>query len=76
MKRSVSERSFAFVRSIPGGRFVWSVRRVSVTHAMRSRIHLTDPARALMTSKESVESQLRKLMGISVEGRQTRIFKW
>lgn len=40
----------ALVRSIFGGRVVGSVRRVSVSQAMRSRIHRMEPARAFITS--------------------------
>lgn len=41
------------LRSMFGGSVVGNVRSVSVNQAMRSRIHRTDPARALITSGSS-----------------------
>lgn len=50
VRRSARERLFAFVSSRPVGSLAESVRRVSVIQAIRSRIHLTEPVRALITS--------------------------
>ena len=71
MRRSGSERLFAFVRSTLAGRLEGSVRRVSVTHAIRSRIHRTEPARALITSRYQIRT-----WNIYNDGKtQTWIFK-
>lgn len=59
VRRSGRERLLAFLRSMPAGRIVGSVRRVSVTQAMRSSVHLTEPARALITSAHIVRRQCR-----------------
>lgn len=48
--RSGMERVLAFVRSIEAGRVVGSVRSVSATQAMSSRIHRTEPVSASITS--------------------------
>ena len=50
VRRSERENEFISFRSMPVGSWVASVRSVSVTQAIRLRIHLTEPARALITS--------------------------
>jgi hypothetical protein len=49
-RRLGKDRLLTFVRSIDEGTVVRRVRSVSVSHAIRSRTHLTDPASALITS--------------------------
>ena len=67
-RRSGKERLLAFLRSLPAGRIVGSVRRVSVTQAMRSRVHLTEPVRALITSANFVRRKCRTRQDQNVPG--------
>ncbi len=66
------------VRDRPGGSVLGSVRRVSVSQAMRSRTQRTEPARALITSGRLLLGILGIVHGIAtyLGHRAVIAFRW